>query len=294
MTLVSIAIPTFNRAATLERALASALAQTHPETEILVSDNASTDATAELCAAHAGRVRYLRQPRNVGPTENFNTLFRECRGDYVLMLADDDWLDPDYVERCLTAMRTGDALVCGRARYESADFGSIVDLEQDDSAQRVLAYYRQVSDNAAFYGVMPRTVLSAAAPLRNVLGNDWLLLAAVAHQGRIRTIEETSIHRAMDGTSADVGRILETFGEPRAALKARIPQLVIAREVWRDIFWRHPIFRSHPLGDRLWLASRAALLSISWRSLAWHLTAPTFAGSPLFDRLTRALGAGRD
>lgn len=303
MTLVSIGIPTFNRARTLERAIESALAQTHSELEIVVSDNASTDATQELCARYAARLRYLRQPYNVGPTENFNTLFRECGGEHVLMLADDDWLDADYIERCLAAMRPGDALVCGRARYTQPGFGTILELEQADPARRVLEYYRQVTDNAAFYGVMPRAVLSAAAPLRNVLGNDWLLVAAVAQQGRIRTLEETSIHRAMDGTSAHARRILETFGERRAARKALVPHLIIAREVWRDVRWRHPVFASHPPARRLALAARCALAAISWRSLAWHLTAPIFASLArrprgkwlhhAYLRFTRALGAGR-
>jgi glycosyltransferase involved in cell wall biosynthesis len=173
--LVSICIPTYQRAATLARALDSALAQTHPRLEVVISDNASGDGTAELCRAVAAadaRVRYLRQERNLGPTANFNALFAACRGDYVLMLADDDWLDPGYVAACLAALRAdpGAALIAGVARYwrdgHYAFPGVVHEHRQSDPAARVLAYLTAVDDNGVFYGLMPRAVLERASPAR--------------------------------------------------------------------------------------------------------------------------------
>jgi len=78
---VSIGIPTYNRAAGLERAVASVLGQTHRELELVISDNASTDNTPELCArlsASDARVRFLRQPFNRGPTANSMPCWRSC------------------------------------------------------------------------------------------------------------------------------------------------------------------------------------------------------------------------
>ena len=106
--LVSVGIPTYNRAEKLTRAIESVLAQTYTNFELVISDNASSDGTQALCerlAARQSRVRYLRADTNRGPTANFNTLFGDLRGEYVLLLSDDDWLDEGYVEECLTDLR---------------------------------------------------------------------------------------------------------------------------------------------------------------------------------------------
>ena len=308
--LVSIGVPTHDRAATLARALDSALAQTHTELEVVISDNASLDGTEVLCRAAAARdprVRYLRHEHDVGPTSNFNTLFAACRGEYVMMLADDDWLDPGYVSACLAELRANPAmaLVAGWTRYERDGAfvydGTVHDHDQADPADRVRAYLATVEDNGVFYGLMPRAVLERVRPKANVLGNDWLHVARVACQGQIRTLPEVRIHRELGGTSADVASILSAFG--RSSWQARAPQLVIASELLRDIAWRHPVYESLGHVRRLLLGLTGATLSIRWRDLAWHLLTPGVAalarrprGRPvwaLYERLTRALGAGR-
>jgi glycosyltransferase involved in cell wall biosynthesis len=92
---VSVVIPTYNRANILPRALESALAQTYDHLEVLVVDDGSTDNTAELVAQYAeldNRVRYLRQPQNAGVSAARNRGLREARGDFVAFLdSDDEW-----------------------------------------------------------------------------------------------------------------------------------------------------------------------------------------------------------
>ena len=93
--LLTIGIPTYNRAGTLRRAVESALAQDCGDVEILIADNASSDGTEAYCRALAERepaVRYIRHRSNRGPTANFNSILRQARGDYFLFLSDDDWL----------------------------------------------------------------------------------------------------------------------------------------------------------------------------------------------------------
>jgi glycosyltransferase involved in cell wall biosynthesis len=308
--LVSIGVPTHERVATLSRALDSALAQTHAELEVVISDNASSDGTEALCRAAAGRdprVRYLRHEYDVGPTANFNTLFTACRGDYVMMLADDDWLDPGYVAACLAELRAhpSAALASGWARYERdgafVHDGVVHDHRQADPRARVRAYLSTVDDNGVFYGLVPRAVLERARPKPNVLGNDWLHVARVACQGEIRTLPGVRIHRALGGTSANAASILSAFG--RSSWQARVPQLVIAWELLRDIAWGHPVYASLGHGRRLVLGLTGATVSIRWPDLAWHLLTPSVAGLArrrrgrpvwaLYEYLTRALGAGQ-
>ena len=106
--LVTIAVPTFNRATMLERCLESARDQSYTEIEIVVYDNASTDDTEAVVERTVGGAPAcaLRAPRtNLGALRNFQRRARQADGDYFMWLADDDWLDSDYVERCVEALR---------------------------------------------------------------------------------------------------------------------------------------------------------------------------------------------
>ena len=93
---VSVIIPTYNRAHLLPRALESVLAQTDPDFEILVVDDASTDATHGVTTAYDdARIRYFRQPENRGVAAARNRGLREARGEFVAFLdSDDEWF-PD-------------------------------------------------------------------------------------------------------------------------------------------------------------------------------------------------------
>lgn len=309
--LVSVGIPTYNRAEKLARAVESVLRQTHRNLELVISDNASADETESLCeetCARDPRVRYLRSPVNRGPTVNFNTVFGEMRGEYVMALSDDDWLDRDYVANCLAELRRNAelVLVCGIARYlrdgTVVREGIATGLADDSPAQRVRAYLRNVDENGVFYGLMKRTVLQRAAPLRNVLGNDWLLAAAIAAQGKVATVRASAINRELDGTSADFSKLATTLGLPR--WQVYIPHLVIAWQVLADVGWRGEVYWTLPPLARARLALAAALAAIRWRSLVWHTTMPAFAALGrrrgggwlwrLYLRITRAAGAGRE
>ncbi|MBC7249102.1 MAG: glycosyltransferase family 2 protein [Anaerolineae bacterium] len=103
--LVTIGIPTYKRADSyLRLALESALAQTYPEIEVIVSDNCSPDHTQEVVRSFSDlRLRYFRQKENIGPNNNFNFCLEQARGDYFLLLQDDDQIDSDFVATCMEA-----------------------------------------------------------------------------------------------------------------------------------------------------------------------------------------------
>lgn len=103
--LVTIAIPTCNRADSyLPAALGSALAQSYPDLEVLVADNASSDGTASLIGSvRDARLRYVRHRVNIGAHDNYNFCLNQARGDYFLLLHDDDMIDRDFVASCVAA-----------------------------------------------------------------------------------------------------------------------------------------------------------------------------------------------
>ena len=103
--LVTIAIPTYNRGGSyLPAALGAALAQDYPRIEVLVADNASSDGTASLFRSVTDkRLRYLRHRVNIGANANYNFCLEQARGDYFLLLHDDDLIDADFVATCMDA-----------------------------------------------------------------------------------------------------------------------------------------------------------------------------------------------
>ena len=108
--LLTVAIPTYNRAETLRRALDSVVGQLPADggVEIRISDNASPDHTPEVAAEYVRRypcVRYSRNERNRGADFNMHKVVRESTGDYVYLLSDDDLLLPGALARILALVR---------------------------------------------------------------------------------------------------------------------------------------------------------------------------------------------
>jgi FkbM family methyltransferase len=96
---VSILIPTFNRANYLKMAVDSALAQTYPNTEVLVLDDCSTDETVNLSRTYrnATNVKFIRNETNIGFIDNWNKAVSLSCGEYIKIMGDDDILSPECV-----------------------------------------------------------------------------------------------------------------------------------------------------------------------------------------------------
>jgi len=92
--LITVLIPAFNAASTIERALDSVLAQTYDDYEIIVVDDGSRDATSEIVAGYDNdRIRLLRLASNQGASSAVNEGLAAARGELVAFLdADDEWL----------------------------------------------------------------------------------------------------------------------------------------------------------------------------------------------------------
>lgn len=138
---VSIGVPVYNGQNYLAEALDSLLGQTFDDLEIIISDNGSTDRTAEICreyAARDGRVCYNRQPENRGAGWNFSQVFRLARGEYFKWAAHDDLCAPTLVERCVERLDADPGLVLCSARTAVIDAaGNVVRAAQTRDAEDV-------------------------------------------------------------------------------------------------------------------------------------------------------------
>jgi glycosyltransferase involved in cell wall biosynthesis len=126
MSLLTILVPNYNRAASLRRSLESARAQTFQDWRLVVGDNASEDDSAGIVASFPdSRIKLVRRERNVGYIHNTNLLLNEADTELVAFLHSDDWWEPDYLGRMIGLLeRAPRALIAASAARVVYDSGA--------------------------------------------------------------------------------------------------------------------------------------------------------------------------
>ncbi|MEV0381965.1 glycosyltransferase family A protein [Nonomuraea sp. NPDC050643] len=212
--LVSVGLPTFNGGRHLEKTVLSVLAQDHGELELIISDNASTDDTEEVCrdlAATDDRVVYHRQPENVGPIGNFTTALRLAKGTLFRWVGDDDTLAPHCLSRSVAEFARDERLVLVTAqtsytadgvthtgRYEGTA------LNSDDPADRFAEMLRLLTESYVLmdplYG-LHRTSVARAVPRPVLVREDEIAAARHALAGPWVHVPEVLSHRNWAGAN---------------------------------------------------------------------------------------------
>jgi glycosyltransferase involved in cell wall biosynthesis len=216
--LVSVGMPTYERPADLARALAAMTGQTHDRLEIVVSDNASTspavEATARAFAERDPRVRYVRQPVNRGPVENFQYVLAAATGAYFMWCSDDDWRAPTFVERLLAALEANPAAPLAFCDFHAVDGDDrrrpeyppqlplLEPLTAASRRERQWAYFMQeesLGKANAIYGLMRREALAGFDWARfcgqhGWFGSDMLFVFRMLGLGPLALVREVLFH----------------------------------------------------------------------------------------------------
>ncbi len=270
---VSVGLPTYNRAFTLEQTINTVLKQDYANIELVISDNASTDQTQAICEEFSykdKRVKYLRQKRNRGLTANYEEVLNNSSGEFFMWIADDDWIDSSYISECLKALlKEKDlSLVAGKVIYYRQDNsvyeGRKINHLQNSGLSRLLDYYLKLRDNGSFYGVMRKKDLNNVV-FFNTMGSDFLVIATVAFLGKIKVIDSTLIHRRLGGTSDNLGKIASTLSLPE--FERIFPVLTFAINAFKDISWRVPVFSRLGNVKRHFTAIRVFFIVIFMKSV---------------------------
>jgi glycosyltransferase involved in cell wall biosynthesis len=133
---VAIGLPVYNGEKYLTNALDAILAQTYSDFALLISDNASTDRTQEICLAYAAkdsRIRYFRNEINVGSAPNFNRVFDLSISEYFMWAAHDDIMAPTLVARCVEVLERDPSVVLCHALVKIIDEQGQVIADYDDA-----------------------------------------------------------------------------------------------------------------------------------------------------------------
>ncbi len=193
--LVSIGLPVFNGEAYVRQAIESVLQQTYPCLELIIHDNASADGTEEICrsfAAQDARVRYFRNPRNLGAAANYNLCFDQARGTYFKWTAHDDRMAPEYLAKAVAALEAApDAVLCtvGITEIDGADrplrtyANHFPGIESASPARRFAAAIHTRHQCEDFFGLFRRAALVGSELHGAYSGSDRVLLAEMALRG---------------------------------------------------------------------------------------------------------------
>lgn len=209
---VTIAIPTFNRVGFLKQALDSALSQTFVNLEVVVSDNASTDGTAQMLASYSDRrLVLLRQDVNIGMVPNWNACLSAASGEYFLLLSDDDVLERTAIEEMLSGFQIDNNEMTDQQWSSDENIGAVFcNARVIDGNNNVVGYGKKSPrDEEAFLTILyffrneratyPCSILLRTCDIREVGAYDAneLTLIADAHawilcalrRGKIRFLD---------------------------------------------------------------------------------------------------------
>ena len=225
--LVTIGMPVFNAERFIGRALDTLVSQKNGNFELIISDNASTDRTWEICLSYASsddRIRYYRSKQNMGPVWNFNRVFELAGGEYFMWASDDDYWDSSYIRSCLDAFKKSkDIILVGTmCKVVNSETGNFYMIDEGFSTiglsprERFVKYKSVIHSGkhigAIFYGLYKRDELKKVMPLKNVIATDHLVLAELCFQGEILTVQEPLMVKHYGGTSVSIESIAIVLG----------------------------------------------------------------------------------
>ncbi len=203
---VSIGMPVYNAEQFLEESLKSILTQSFADFEVVISDNASTDRTDEICRDFAGsvkRIHYSRNETNVGASKNYNRVFELSQGEYFKWAAADDICAPELLEKCRQALEDHPDAVLSYPKTKIIDAaGELVedyhdglDLRDARECDRFIQLVNSIRECNAVFGLVRSEVLRRTALIANHINSDVNLLAELSLYGKFCEIPEYLFYR---------------------------------------------------------------------------------------------------
>jgi glycosyltransferase involved in cell wall biosynthesis len=198
---VSVGLPVYNGERYIKDAIQSILRQTFTDFELIISDNASTDDTERICRGFAEqdrRIRYDRNPHNLGAAANYNRVFALSTGKYFKWAAHDDVCAPAYLAKCVDILERYPSVVLCYPRAKIIDDTGIPIKDYDDGlhldaeqpSRRLRGYFLTQLAFQPVFGVMRRAVLAQTPLIANYIGSDFVLLARLALAGQIYEVPD--------------------------------------------------------------------------------------------------------
>jgi glycosyltransferase involved in cell wall biosynthesis len=253
MTRLTIGLPVYNGANLLARSIENLLKQTFTDFVLVLNDNASTDGTAEICAAYARRdqrVQYYRNAETVSWNENFRITLERAQTPYFMWATHDDiWL-PRFAEENIALLDANPKAVCSVSkiiyfspsgeRKLAADTGPLTGTP----AERIKRLFMLMDSCGRLYGVYRTDALRASVPAGlHIYAADWLFVALTLLYGDHLEVEEVLLEREAQAFGHYIHRFGRTDGFTPTWLDWAVPmrrfnnelRTRLPQDVWRAV-----------------------------------------------------------
>lgn len=243
---VGIGLPVYNGEEYLAQAIESIIDQSFQDWECVISDNASTDKTAEIALSYAKqdtRIHYSRNATNIGGARNENLTVSLTAGEYFRWAAHDDYLEPELLERCVAALDNDAGAVLCYTQVRQLDLvkGCEEILSRNNaSSPRPATRFRTIILSREFleetYGVIRRDVLARTPLQADYIASDRTLIAEISLYGRFLEIPEPLFVKRLHRKNAYVDwRTRIAWFLPDAAGRLSFPWWAQLRDLLRTV-----------------------------------------------------------
>jgi glycosyltransferase involved in cell wall biosynthesis len=215
---ITVGLPVYNGERFVGEAIKSVLDQTFTDFELVISDNASTDATEEICrdfAASEPRIRYVRSPTNMGGALNHNRCVELATAPFFKWTAHDDVIGSTLLERCLEALEADPSLVAAfpAVRYIDAEGvvteeppGGDLSFPEDDAGRRAWRLVRTGTPHegvfSLFYSLVRRDTLERTRLHGTYIAADQVFVFELVLAGRIAKVPDATLLRRLHPESS--------------------------------------------------------------------------------------------
>jgi glycosyltransferase involved in cell wall biosynthesis len=271
---VSVAVPVYNGERYVAQCLESLLAQSFTDFELVISDNASTDGTEEICRRYEAqdrRVRYVRRTENIGGPGNFRHVFSLCRGTYHKWSTADDYWHPDFLREAVPVLDARpDVVLCyPKTRLVDAegrtlkDYDDNLELDSDSPRVRLRELYRRLGLCNAHLGLIRRSAMLKTRLIASHLASDVDFLAELALVGKFHLLPEIRFFRRFHTGSSSWAR---DDSARQAAYYNPSERVLPGAGTWKRYRFKFQAIRRSEIG----LADKLALTGDLVRHMLWQ------------------------
>jgi len=244
---VSIGMPVYNGKQFLEHAIESILQQTYTDLELVISDNASTDSTEEICRRYASgdpRVRYYRLPKNLGAVLNYERVYMLCNSPYFKWAAHDDAIEPQFIEACVNALDSDPSAVLAytKARFIDAqgqhlrDYPVKLATDSPRASKRfgaIACAPHRYTSNLEIFGLFRKSAGDRIPQQGGYAASDRVFLARLALLGRFVEVPQV-LFLSRDHANQSIKTLPEHLRRKRSLLSRVIGHGQLPPAEWFD------------------------------------------------------------
>jgi len=207
---VTIGMPVYNGEKFLFNSLKSLISQSYSNFEILISDNASTDRTGQICkelARKDNRIKYFRQTENIGPWRNFKFLLDKAETEYFMWSAADDIRSENFIELNYDFLSVNPGYVASTCANKFQDQNSNISfaLDDDHALNRFIKFFKYCwFSHSIFYSLIRTNTLKKCTLMKEAdafFGIDWGVDIFLASKGKINLSEKGFTFYGSEGAS---------------------------------------------------------------------------------------------